>query len=126
MISCKNNCGISKIEVSELLEISANERSIDYCGILIKALNGNGESIKELSLMEFQNAAGYNHGAVLVELILITGEMKYLESILGINSEQRNLIKSYVDVGLEYGNIPKLTSKQIETEFPFLYQFLVH
>ncbi|MFD2036344.1 hypothetical protein ACFSKL_16185 [Belliella marina] len=126
IISCKNECKNSEIEVSELLEISANERSIDYCGILVKAINGDEKSIKELSLLDFQNAVGYDHGTVIVGLIINVGEMNFIEAIYGINAEQKNMIKAYVDIGLEYGYIRnQITTKETETEFPILHEFLI-
>ncbi|MCH7415428.1 hypothetical protein MM213_18150 [Belliella sp. R4-6] len=112
--------------MSETLQVSAKERSIDYCGMLAKAINLDEKSIKELSELNFGDASGYDHGAVLVELITKVGETKYIQSISGIDKAQKSQLKAYLGVGLEYGSVPNLTSRRIETAFPALNNFLSH
>lgn len=122
--SCSNKCVIGNIEVSELLSTVAKEQSINYCELLKKALTGNEDSIKKLSLFEFNDAVGYDHGAVIVNLIFQIGEVRYIKSISTINGEQKDLINSYIDVGLNYGNNPKKNDKDLKNVFPDLYVFL--
>lgn len=122
--SCNNKCFVDDIEVSELLSTVAKEKSIDYCDLLKDALAGNKKAIKNLSLLEFNDATGYDHGVVIVDLITKLGETEYIKVISTINTEQKNLINSYVDVGLEYGSSPLLKGKDFKTTFPDLYAFL--
>lgn len=122
--SCSNKCVVNNIEVSELLGTIANKRAIDYCGLLETALTGDENVIKKLSLLEFNDAVGYDHGSVIVDLIIAIGEAKYIDSFPGINREQKWLIESYIDVGLEYGNNPVVKGKDLKNAFPGLYLFL--
>ena len=122
--SCNNKCIVDNIEVSELLSTVAKEKSIDYCELLKVALTGDKNAIKKLSLLEFDNAVGYDHGEVIVDLITAIGEAKYIKAIETTNVEQKNLINSYVDVGLEYGNNSLIKGKDFKTAFPVLYIFL--
>lgn len=122
--SCSNKCVVDNIEVSELLGTVAKEKSIDYCELLKVALTGDKNAIKKLSLLEFDNAVGYEHGAVIVDLITIIGETEYIKAISTTNKEQKNLIHSYIDVGLEYGNNSLIKEKDFKSAFPNLYAFL--
>lgn len=122
--SCKDSCNIRGIEVSELLSVSAKEKHINYCALLKTALDNNKEAVKELSLLEFYDAAGYDHGSVLVDLILLIGEEKYIESISTFNPNQKKLVKSYIEVGLLYGENQNLVGKNFENSFPKLDIFL--
>ncbi|UTA66526.1 hypothetical protein [Emticicia sp. 21SJ11W-3] len=88
------------------------------------ALSGDIDSIKKLSLLEFNDAVRYVHGAVIVDLILQIGEQKYLGSILSTNQEQKYLIKTYLDIGLSYGNNPKVMGTELQDIFPSIYAFL--
>jgi len=121
---CSNKCIVDNIEVSELLGTVAKEKSIDYCELLKIALTGDKNAIKKLSLLEFDNAVGYEHGEVIVDLITAIGETEYIKAISTANREQKNLINSYIDVGLEYGNNPLLKRKDFKSAFPYLYVFL--
>lgn len=123
-LSCSNKCNVEGIEVSELLATSSGEKGIQYCSLLEDALRGNEKAIAELSLLEFSNATGYDHGAVIVDLVLKIGEKKYIKAISAINKEQRSLIQSYIDVGLEYGRNPVIKSRDIKEAFPNLYLVL--
>ncbi len=122
--SCSNKCDIESIQVSELLSTVAKEHSIDYCRLLKRAIDGDVGSIREISLLEFNDAVGYDHGAVLVDLVLRIGEGKYIEAISQFNDAEKNLIESYFDVGISYGNNSELTNKEFEDSFPKLYAFL--
>lgn len=122
--SCSNKCEIEGIEVSDLLVISSGEKGVKYCDLLSESLRGDENAILGLSLLEFSNSTGYDHGSVLVDLILKIGEKKYIQAISQTSREQKNLIQSYLDVGLEYGNNATIKSKDIAIAFPDLSSFL--
>lgn len=126
--SCNNkSVKVHGIDVSPLLNKVAKEQNIDYCKLLEKALNGDTKSILQISLLEFYDGCGYDHGAVLVDLIRIIGEESYINSIGTTNETQRHRILSYVEVGLCYttSNV-YYSNKTVEDEFPRLYAFLSH
>ncbi len=122
--SCNKQCNVKGILVSELLIVVSKEKSINYCDLLSSALNGNNEAIKELSLLEFNDSTGYDHGSVLVELILKIGEDKYLKGVEPLNVKQKKLVQSYLDVGLEYGNISHIKEKRLDKVFPTIDTYL--
>lgn len=122
--SCTNKCIVGNIEVSDLLGTVAKDKSIDYCELLKDALTGNQNAVKKLSLLEFENAVGYDHGAVIVDLIISLGEAEYIKAISTTNKEQKKLISSYIDVGMEYGSNALVKEKDFKKSFPDLYIFL--
>lgn len=126
IVSCGNNrCkSVADIEVSELLRISSNKQDYNYCELLSKAVKEDENSIKKLSLLQFYDAVGYDHGSVIVDLILLIGETKYIEAIDDITPKEKSTIKAYIDVGLEYGNNPAVKDKTLKTAFPELSAFL--
>jgi hypothetical protein len=125
---CFTNCNRSKsvngIVVSELLIIVSNGQGINYCKLLEKAINGDIGSIKQLSLLEFYDGIGYDHGSVIVDLIEIIGEDKFIQSLSTINKKQKQVIEGYIEAGLEYGNNPNIKSQTIKEAFPKIYTFL--
>ena len=123
LISCQSKkCGINKTEVSVLLLETANERNIDYCKILELAKSNDEFAIKQMSLLEFENAVGYDHGTILVELITLIGEEKYISSLKNINTIEKKNVFSYVLAGIEYGSTIK--SESFSKRFPKLFLFL--
>ena len=99
-------------------------RGIDYCEILSTATKGDEESIRELLLLEIYDAAGYDHGAVIVDLIKIVGEDKVIRAIEAMNCEQKTSITSYIEAGLQYGNNPNSAKQELNDIFPDVYNSL--
>lgn len=121
------NCGnrtINGIEVSELLLIVSKQQNINYCKLVYEATEGNQNSIKQLALLEINDGAGYDHGEVIVNLIEIIGEGKFLHSIGAIRDKEKWLIIGYIEVGLEYGYHPNLQTESFKEAFPSIYDFL--
>ena len=125
LVGCKNNSVVNGIEVSELLIISANNQHVNYRKLLRESTEGNAKSTKELALLKFYDASGYDHGAVIVDLIDLIGEDKFIQSLSMINKKQKKDIEGYIEVGLEYGNNPKFQNKSIKEAFPKIYFFLM-
>lgn len=124
---CFACCGrkvINGIEVSELLLIASKEQNIDYCKLLNESIKGDDSSIRQLALLKIYDGAGYDHGAVVVDLIGLIGEDKFIYSLRTINNEQKKWIKEYIEVGLEYGNNPNLQTQTFKEAFPKIYEFL--
>ncbi len=115
---------VNGIYVSELLLIVSQEQNIDYCKLLNKAIEGNDSSIKQLALLKIYDGAGYDHSAVVIDLVKLIGEDKFIYSLTSINDEQKKWIKKNIEVGLEYGNNPKLQTQTFKEAFPKIYEFL--
>lgn len=127
LFMCFACCGrkvINDIEVSELLLIASKEQNIDYCKLLNESIKGNDSSIRQLALLKIYDGAGYDHGAVVVDLIGLIGEDKFIYSLTTINNEQKKWIKEYIEVGLEYGNNVNLQTQTFKEAFPKIYKFL--
>ena len=114
---------ISGIYVSESLLIVSEEQGIDYCKLLSKAVNGDDVSIVQLSILKIYESAGYDHGAVIVDLIERIGEDKFIHSLKIGSAEQINLVKRCIEAGIEYGNNPSLHGKAFKEVFPKVYIF---
>lgn len=123
-INCNRHKTINGIYISELLLLKSKELHINYCKLLDEATKGNNTSIKQLSLLEFYDGVGYDHGAVIVDMIEIIGEDKFIQSITTISDQEKYLIKGYIEVGLEYGNNPKLEHQMFKNAFPKIYNFI--
>jgi hypothetical protein len=120
--ACKPKCEVKGISVSELLMTNAEERNIDYCGILSLASSNDKSAIKQISLLEFENAVGYDHGIVLVELIEKIGENNFIVGIKKLTIGERNRVKSYLEVGIEYGETDG--EHDLKKRFPKLFDVL--
>ena len=117
---------VKGIYVQEELRIVADDyHGINYCRLLKKAIDGNQEDIKKLMLLDFggAGAAGYDHGDVVVKLIDRLGEETIISSLGKLTKEEKETIKSYIRVGLEYGNNPH-QGQTLEVAFPRLNQYL--
>ena len=99
--ACSRQKEISGIEVSELLLVVLEEKNIDYCELLSEAIKGNESSIREISLLKINDGAAYDHGAVLVDLIELIGEDKFVQSIKSTSDIEKKWIKGYIEAGIE-------------------------
>ncbi|MCU7616202.1 hypothetical protein NZ698_03245 [Chryseobacterium sp. PBS4-4] len=91
ILACNRHCNVKGIVVTEQLLIVSQEKSVAYCELLDLALNGNNQAIKQLSLIDFKDSAGYDHGAILVKIICKIGEEKYIYAIHSLNLEQKKI-----------------------------------
>ena len=122
--ACWGHKEINGIEVSELLLVVSEEQNIDYCKLLNEATKGNESSIKKIALLKIDDAAGYDHGAVIVDLIEVIGEDKFIESIKTINHSEKKRIKGYLEVGIEYGGNPNIQGQTLKEVFPKINEVL--
>ncbi len=126
LLPCLHGClgpkSVNGITVSELLITVSNERhGIDYCRLLKKATNGDPGSIKKLTLLNFYDGTAYDHGGVIVDLMKMVGEDKFIQSFEELDSVRKQLIKGYIECGMEYGSDPSLQDASIEEAFPKVY-----
>lgn len=121
--SCEKKCTINGIEIGHLIISNAEAKGINYCELVEKSLQNDRHSIKQLSLLNFENSVGYEHGEIMVRLINILGEQKFINALDNVNKNEKNMIESYLDVGLEYGS-PSLKNRDAKQVFPELYSFL--
>lgn len=118
MFSCQRECIIDNITVSENLIINSN----GYCELISDALNGDKKSIEKICLMEFHGSVGYDHGYVLVNLINKIGTEQFMNSLKDLDYNQKQILKSYIDIGLIYE--PNKNDKLNEIDFNKINLFL--
>jgi hypothetical protein len=119
-----HNRTINGIDVPGMLCFNSwRDYEINYSKLLEKATMNDAKSIKRLILLDFDGAYGYDHGGVIVDLIGIIGEDKFIQSIATINIKQKKIVESYIKVGLEYGGNHNFQNKTFEEAFPKIYAF---
>jgi hypothetical protein len=123
-VNCSRHKDVNGIEVSELLLFSSKKQHINYCNLLREAIKGNDNSIREITLLEFYDATAYDHSSVIVDLIEIIGEDKFIQSLHSMNKRQKQIAKGYIQVGLEYSNNKQLQLKTFKDAFPKIYMCL--
>lgn len=109
---------------SDLLARVAREQNYNYCGLLGAALDNNIDSIRKLALLQFSDAVGYDHGAVLIEVISKVGENNYVNALYGISRKEKELVDSYLSVGLKYGYRKEYENRKLKEVFPSIDAFL--
>ncbi|WP_299610448.1 hypothetical protein [uncultured Aquimarina sp.] len=116
-ISCNNCDQVQGIEISELLN-----RQIDdsYCEILDNAINLDKKSIVKISRYKISDAAGYDHGYVLVRLIEKIGEEEYFNGFQNLSLNEKKSVLSYLKAGLENGGNKIYKFKKLDEIFPIL------
>jgi hypothetical protein len=119
----RNNVVVNGVRVSAVL-LDLVEYKLNYCKLLRKATGNDAESIRAFTLLELGGGeTSYEHGRVIVELIGIIGEDRFLQSLATINNMEKNKVSSYLRVGLEYGKT-ELQGKPLKEVFPKIYKFL--
>jgi hypothetical protein len=91
-VNCSRQKEVNGIVVSELLLIVSKEQNINYCKLLNEAIKGNVSSINKLALLEFYDGVAYDHSAVIVDLINLIGEDKFIQSIKTTSKEQKQIV----------------------------------
>jgi len=115
---------VNGIYVSGLLLAVSEYEHIDYCKLLKKAIKKDSTSIRIFTLLEIYDAASYDHGEVIVDLIGIIGEDNFLQALATINNREKAWVEGSIEVGLEYGDNPKYKGKRLKEAFPKIYKFL--
>lgn len=120
LFSCKtDDCeNIGNIKVSDIPAYHTDNRGIDYCSMLEKALSGDISKLEEFLSLEIYESAGYDHGIVVSELVQYYGEEKFIALCRNLNHSQKQSIISYLEVGIEYNNTP---NQSLDTTFPILH-----
>lgn len=124
LISCKQSYEVHGIVVSESLAAHTYDKEYDYKELLLASINGDKASIRQFSTLPTNDGTGYEHGAVLVDLVELIGEGQYIEALGSLKKQDKRVIASFLEVGLEYGNNPRLKNQRLENIFPELSRFI--
>lgn len=69
----------------------------------------------------FDTSVGYDHGAILVEIINEIGEDRFLIAVNDCDRREKIILKGYLRAGMEYGTYP---DKALSELFPKIAVFL--
>lgn len=121
-VACVENCTAKlKVPLDTHLFNHIQIEGYTYCELVNRSLNGEERAIILLSKVDIGDAAGYQHGAVLIEIIDLIGEEKYIDYYKNLSIYNRRLIYNlFLPVGLEYTNNKKYEGQKIEVAFPKL------
>ena len=100
-----------------------NTEEYSYSALVKSSLNKDSTSIKNLSTLKIYDAAGYDHGAILIAIANRIGEKEYIKLLGTLTDEEKQNILSYIEVGLEYGD-EKFKDKTPKEIFPYLIDYL--
>lgn len=113
---------ISGIKVSVQVLVVSSEHGFNYEKTLKSALNGNDCDLKKISTLDFfDTSVGYDHGAILVEIINEIGEDRFLIAVNDCDRREKIILKGYLRAGMEYGKYP---DKALSELFPKIAVFL--
>ena len=115
---------IEGIYVSVALQDFADSRDIDYCILLNKSLHFHKGRIKEFSLLCFDGVGSYDHGGVLIDLIAKIGQDKFIEELSNTTQNERLLIRTTLEGGLEYHHNPIYHEIKLNVIYPKVFNFL--
>lgn len=95
-----------------------------YCELVNQSLDGNEKAIISLSKVKVYDGAGYEHGAVLIEVIDKMSEQKYIDLLKGdfTTHDISKLFNTYIRAGMDFTDNPKYSRKKVEEAFPLLSQ----
>lgn len=121
--SCRQNTCENKFEfkIGTQLLYQADKSDYKYCSLIEKSINGSPEAVKKLSLLYFDSGFGYEHGAVLIEVIDRIGEDEYYKIISQLSEKQQKKALYNVRAGFEAIENPKYKNKSFEKALPRLY-----
>jgi len=118
--------GVGDVYVSSDLLYVTKRENINYCHLVRKSLKFDYESVKNISLLQFYDGAGYEHGSVLLDIIDVIGEEQYIELLNGITDEEKKKIDLNLHLGLHFVEQRRKYNNtwEVKEAFPELYAFL--
>ena len=125
-IAC-NKSEVDGIKIGNTLienqSYSENQKLIASIKGTIKQEN---KSLVSLLNISCDGAGGYDLASVITQIIYKVGEDNFLNMTKSLTAEEKNLLKGFIEVGLEYG-YPidgKNPNQKVEKEFPKIYENL--
>ncbi|PUZ19291.1 hypothetical protein GA0116948_1307 [Chitinophaga costaii] len=99
LFSCKEQ---PKIPISNTLEIALGKRYSAYVNNLNKAFEKDSTALLYFFKIDYINdAAGYDHGYILYQLIKIYGDEKFANALQKTTAKGLQNVSQYVEVGID-------------------------
>ncbi len=111
-----------KIPISETLKIALNGKYSNYVLLLNKSINNDSLALHQFVRIDYiEDAAGYDHGSVLVHLMEKIGDANYSKTLKSMSKIELNNIKNYFMVGIQgVGNSNDTLFRKFPTTFNYL------
>lgn len=125
-ISC-NKSEVDGIKIGNtLVEIQSFSENQTLIALIEGTLNHDNSALVSLLHIRCDGAGGYDLGSVVTQIIHKIGEDDFLIMTKFLSVEEKNLLKGFIGVGLEYGYSidGKSKNESVEKEFPKIYKNL--
>ena len=100
-------------------------------GIIDSAFRMESDAFRDFIVLSntVEGESAYDLGYVLTQIIYMIGEDEFLKTINNFTNDEKEILISFINVGLEYGdndydNIQD--NRRIENEFPIIQQTLIN
>lgn len=99
-------------------------------GIIDSAFRMESDAFRDFIVLSntVDGESAYDLGYVLTQIIYMIGEDEFLKTINNLTNDEKEILISFINVGLEYGdnNYDNIQdNKRIEDEFPLIQQALI-
>ena len=92
-----------KIPISDTLENGLQDHYMQYVSLLNRAYNNDTDALNNFLKIDYVwDAAGYDHGGIVVELLVKCVDSAFYRSLNRLSAKELNFVSSYFRVGLEY------------------------
>lgn len=99
---CACNQQPKSIVVSEDLLRSTGPYKSAYLPLLTKAADGDSVALIDfLRINGIEDASGYEHGFVIVQLLKLTGDARFAKALGKLNASELRNVSTYLEVGLD-------------------------
>jgi hypothetical protein len=121
---CACNQQPKSISVSENLLNSTGPYEDIYLPLLTKASDGDSVALVDsLKINGIEDASGYEHGFVVVQLMKSIGDVRFSKGLAKLNDSELRNISSYLEVGLDND---KENTALYKKRFPLSKKILVY
>ena len=113
LLSCKEQ---PKIPISNTLEIGLGKRYSVYVNNLNKAFEKDSTALLKIFKVDFINdAAGYDHGYILYQLLKIYGDENFAKALQKSTAKEIKNVSQYIEVGIDANDRQR---EDMKTSYP--------
>jgi hypothetical protein len=92
----------SKIPIPNTLEISLGRKYNSYVNTLNNVYNKDKASLQSFLRINYINdAAGYEHGYILFQLLKVVGDENFVANLKKLNKEEVDIVTRYIEAGID-------------------------
>jgi hypothetical protein len=114
LFCCKEH---PKIAISNTLEIALGDRYSVYVSNLNKAIERDSSALLIIFKVDYiEDAAGYDHGYILYQLLKLYGDEKFAESLRKLRDKDLRNVSQYIEAGIDSNENQR---REVLTNYPF-------